>query len=453
MQNVLILLSSYTFYSWWDYRFAGLLIISTLTDFCASRAIYRSQSISTKRTYLALSIIINLSILGFFKYFNFFVTSLVDILHAINIQSDLTTLSIVLPVGISFYTFQTISYTVDVYRGKLKPCTSLIDYAAYLAFFPQLVAGPIERGANLVPQFEKNREFSYQNATYGLKIILWGVFKKLVIADNLALVVNEYYASPGEYSGLRLLVSTICFAFQIYCDFSSYSDIARGCAKLLGFDLMVNFSFPYFSRSVSEFWRRWHISLSTWFRDYVYIPLGGNRSGKHRMYVNLLLTFVISGLWHGAAYNYLIWGFLNGLGVILFSDRNRRGPQDTPLTDKWVPGLTDFLGMLCTFSFILVTWVFFRAASFGDAMLILRRIAAIPFEFSMGMLAGSGLKTALSYLAPFMMIEYFSRRYDHPFVLLNGMPRYLRWAAYVVFLVLIVYLMCPLQSEFVYFQF
>lgn len=316
-RNIYLIIASYIFYGWWDWRFLGLIAISSLADYIIGIKISTAQSRHLRKSLLIASISINLGILGFFKYFNFFIESLAILFNNLNIPFHAGTLEIILPVGISFYTFQTMSYTIDIYRGQLKPTKSWTQFFAFVSFFPQLVAGPIERAAHLLPQFYNRKTFSPSLAAAGLRLALWGFFKKIVIADNLAPIVEQIFANPEGHSGLGILVGAMAFAFQIYCDFSGYSDIAIGLGKTMGFDLLTNFNKPYFSKSFTEFWQRWHISLSTWFRDYVYIPLGGNRVSKTRNNLNLMITFVVSGLWHGANFTFIIWGFLHGAMLIL----------------------------------------------------------------------------------------------------------------------------------------
>jgi alginate O-acetyltransferase complex protein AlgI len=306
-QNILIVIASYFFYGWWDWRFLSLLIISTLTDYSIGLFLRNENSQRKRLLYLSISLIVNLGLLGIFKYFNFFLENLNILLDNFNIQ--LRYLNVVLPVGISFYTFQTLSYTIDVYKKKYDATDDIISFAAYVAFFPQLVAGPIERAIHLLPQFQNNREFSYSYSVEGMQQILWGFFKKLVIADNVAQYVNHIYSSTNQPSGSTYVLATIFFSFQIYCDFSGYSDIAIGVSKLFGFDLMQNFKTPYFARDIAEFWRRWHISLTTWFRDYVYIPLGGSRRSLLRVLLNTIIVFLVSGFWHGAKWTFFGLGY------------------------------------------------------------------------------------------------------------------------------------------------
>ena len=423
-QNGVLVVASYAFYSWWDYRFCALMLFSSLVDYYAGRAICKSHDPVQRKFYLAVSLGTNLGMLGFFKYFNFFAENLASLMKVIDLPFHAGTLQIILPVGISFYTFQTMSYTIDIYRGHFRPANDFPAYLAFVSFFPQLVAGPIERASHLLPQFLATRHFNEERAWLGMRLILWGLFKKMAVADNLAAFVDEVYRSPGSFPGSVLLLGTVAFAFQIYCDFSAYSDIASGTAHLFGIDLMRNFAFPYFSRSPAEFWRRWHISLSTWFRDYVYIPLGGSRGTPARTRVTLLATFVLSGFWHGASWNFIVWGMLNGLGMLVCRGRGspargigvRRGDFNEG------PGWQSIPGMVATFLFICLTWVFFRAATLGEAGSI---VAAI---FSMkGGMAGwavpspyiESYRFVFRLLPLFLLAEWLRRRTWHVLAL-NG---------------------------------
>ncbi len=316
-RNLFTLIASYFFYGWWDYRFLGLIIISSFSDYILGLKIYQSKSQKTRKLFLIISLFINLGILGFFKYYNFFIDSFLDLASVFNLSLNLYTLKIILPVGISFYTFQTLSYTIDIYRGKLKPTNDIIAFFTFVAFFPQLVAGPIERASNLLKQFQERKKFSYENSVVGLRTILWGLFKKIVIADNLGLIVDVIFDPASDFTGISVFMGGLLFAFQVYCDFSGYSDIAIGISKMLGYELMINFKTPYFSASFTEFWRRWHISLSTWFKDYVYIPLGGSKKSKIRVDLNIFITFFLSGLWHGAQITFVLWGSLHGIALII----------------------------------------------------------------------------------------------------------------------------------------
>ena len=345
-RNIFILLSSYLFYGWWDWRFLGLIIISTGADYLIGMRIGKVKSVSTRKSLLALSIFINLGILGFFKYFNFFIDSLNELLLLFSAPISTGTLNIILPVGISFYTFQSMSYTIDIFRNKIQPTRDPFAFFAFVAFFPQLVAGPIERAGHLLPQFLKQHSFSYSRSVSGLQLVLWGLFKKIVIADNFGVLVEQLFDPAQPASAIATLAGGLFFTLQIYADFSGYSDIAIGIARMLGFDLMQNFRTPFFSASLQEFWQRWHISLSTWFRDYVYIPLGGSHSGQIRFGINILITFLLSGLWHGAAVTFLIWGALHG--VFYLVERPIRGKRFR------------FLRILITFILVCLFFIPFR---------------------------------------------------------------------------------------------
>ena len=312
LQNLLIVIASYLFYGWWDWRFLSLILFSTLIDYSVGRKLLNEGNITKRKILLWVSILVNLGFLGFFKYYNFFLDNFIMAFSFFGTPINAQGLNIILPVGISFYTFQTLSYTIDVYKRKLEPTKDFIAFTAFVSFFPQLVAGPIERATNLLPQFYKNRRFEYDKAVDGLRQILWGLFKKVVIADTLSINVDDGFNNYLDLNFIESWIVSLSFTFQIYFDFSGYSDIAIGTAKLFGFNLMQNFAFPYFSRDIAEFWRRWHMSLTRWMRDYLYIRLGGNRQGKYRTYFNLWFVFLLSGLWHGAAYNFLLWGAYHG---------------------------------------------------------------------------------------------------------------------------------------------
>ncbi len=373
----MLLLASYYFYMCWKVEYILLILFSTIVDY--SVAIKMSESLHKKvrKRWLYLSLGVNLGILFLFKYFNLFNDAVQAAFNKFNLFYDIPTFELLLPVGISFYTFQTLAYTIDVYNGKLKPERNLFNFALYVSFFPQLVAGPIERASRLLPQFQKTYQYNYIRVVGGLQQMLWGFFKKLVIADRLAPLVNEIYNAPTEVSGITLLTATYLFAFQIYCDFSGYSDIAIGSARVMGYDLMDNFKVPYLSKSIREFWQRWHISLSTWFRDYVYIPLGGNRVKVYRWYLNLLIVFMVSGLWHGANWTFLIWGALHGIYLIIEILLNKLPP-----ILKRFPKIKHWFLIGITFHLVLLAWIFFRANTVNDAFYILKQIAYIPTELS-----------------------------------------------------------------------
>ena len=368
IQNVVLLVASYIFYGWWDVRFLLLIVASSTIDYFVGLGLEKFERTSARKLLLALSVFANLGMLGVFKYYDFFVSSLSDGLAGLGFQANLTTLNLILPVGISFYTFQTLSYSIDVYRRKLKATKDPISFFTFVAFFPQLVAGPIERATTLLGQFASIRSFDFEDGREGARLILWGLFKKIVIADQCAVHVDTIFENYQTLSASVLLLGAIYFAFQIYGDFSGYSDIAIGTARLFGIRLMTNFKTPYFSRDVAEFWRRWHISLSTWFRDYVYIPLGGNRGGTALSIRNTFIVFLVSGLWHGANWTFVFWGLLHWIYFLplLLWKRNRKN-LNRVAEGRWLPSLAELLNMTLTFAMVTVAWVFFRAESIGVA--------------------------------------------------------------------------------------
>ena len=435
-----------------------LIVISTLIDYVAGLRMGKTTVRSRRKKYLLLSLVANLGILFTFKYANFFSESLRVALNQFNIFYDMPMFDLLLPVGISFYTFQSMSYTIDVYRGEQQPERHLGKFALYVAFFPQLVAGPIERSLRLLPQFDRVFKFDYERVVSGLRLMLWGFFKKLVIADRLAIYVNEAYNHPAEYQGLTLLLATYFFAIQIYCDFSGYSDIAIGAARVMGYDLMTNFRQPYFSKSISEFWRRWHISLSTWFRDYLYIPLGGNRVGKQRWYFNLFAVFVISGLWHGANWTFVVWGALHG-GYLIFAivtaDWRQKLAHWSGLAKR--PALHNLLRTLITFHLVLFAWIFFRANSLSEAFMIIGNMAALDFSLeslkSLNIALGWGeLLVAIGSIL-FLELAHLlqSRGKVHSWI--TAQPAPLRWSVYYLLLLAIAFFGVFNHSEFIYFQF
>ena len=369
-QNLLILVSSYFFYGWWDYRFLSLIILSTIVDYVIGLNISNQSSKNNQKILLWCSVLFNLGVLGFFKYYNFFIESWIDLFSSIGYEiNSVWTLNIILPVGISFYTFQTMSYTIDIFKGKLNPTKDFVSFAAFVSFFPQLVAGPIERATNLLPQILNKREFKYEQGVQGLKLIFWGLFKKVVIADTLAPVVNDIFENYQDFGGVTLWLGAIYFAFQIYCDFSGYSDIAIGTSKLFGFEVMSNFKFPYFSRNIGEFWRRWHISLSTWFRDYLYIPLGGSKKGKRISLINIFIIFLVSGFWHGANWTFIVWGLFHSILFIpsFVFKTNRKYVSSVIAENSFMPSLKEFVQVGTTFILVTIGWVFFRSETIGDS--------------------------------------------------------------------------------------
>jgi len=427
----------------WKAEYIILIMISTLVDYVAGIQIYNAQSKLKKKIFLGLSLSINLGLLFAFKYFNFFSDSTRALLNHFAIPMDPITLKVLLPVGISFYTFQTISYTIDIYRGKIKPERHLGIFAVYVSFFPQLVAGPILRARDFLPQFYVEHKFEYVRAVEGARLILWGFFKKMVIADTLATTVNMIYATPSSYSGPYLIIATVFFAIQIYCDFSGYTDIAIGAARMMGFNLKQNFRTPYLSKSIGEFWKRWHISLSTWFRDYVYIPLGGNRVKVGRWYVNILITFIISGLWHGAAVGFLIWGLLHGLYLIIEI-------VFQPITGKIKINqyAKRFICLAWTFILVNIGWVFFRANSLNDAAYILTHM----FTSTSDLILGGALIFVIITILFVMDLIYTSPKMISYWERLNKV-KLLRWLVYIMLVFGLLLFGINKSVEFVYFQF
>jgi len=449
-QNALLLIASYLFYGWWDWRFLSLLFVSSLNDFWIGWLLGTTKTLRKRKLLLALSVAVNLGILGFFKYYNFFLTEFMALVESVGFQAHSSSLQIILPVGISFYTFQTMSYTIDVYRRKLEPSKSWLDFFAYVSFFPQLVAGPIERAVNLLPQFSRKRTFDYASAVNGLKQILWGFFKKVVVADNCAEYANLIFDNYADHSGSTLLLGAIFFTFQIYGDFSGYSDIAIGTARLLGFNLMQNFSYPYFSRDIAEFWRRWHISLSTWFRDYLYIPLGGSRGGKAQMIRNTFIIFLVSGFWHGANWTFIVWGGLNALYFLplLLGNRNRTH-LDVVAADGWLPSIKEVLLISKTFLLTVLAWVFFRAENLTHAFSYLMGI----FDRSIFTVPALRPAALLFLLLVFLLIEWIGRRDKHALEIFpSRIPKLLRISFFIV-LTLSVFIFQGKQQAFIYFQF
>lgn len=450
LQNALLLGASYLFYGWWDWRFLSLIAFSSVLDFYIGQGLMKTAEDHKRKTLLFLSLCVNLGFLGFFKYFNFFAESFVDAFTWLGHPIEATRLDIILPVGISFYTFQTLSYSIDIYRKKLEPANNLLNFLAFVSFFPQLVAGPIERATNLLPQFSKERRFDEQQAADGMRQILWGLFKKVVVADNCAIYVNDIFANYGDYSGSTLLVGAVLFAFQIYGDFSGYSDIAIGVARLFGFNLMRNFAFPYFSRDIAEFWRRWHISLSTWFRDYLYIPLGGSRGGLFMKVRNTFAIFLVSGFWHGANWTFLVWGFLNAMYFLplLLLKQNRQNISIVA-EDSWLPSIKECIQMGTTFFITVIAWVFFRAENLTDAFQYLQGI------FSDSLLTKPEVlpKKAFLYVVVLLIMEWINRRKEHGLELSNRCPIIVRWGLYLLIWFAIILLDESDTYSFIYFQF
>ncbi|MFC3160357.1 D-alanyl-lipoteichoic acid acyltransferase DltB, MBOAT superfamily [Chryseobacterium arachidis] len=448
-QNVLVLVASFYFYACWDWRFLFLLMFSIGLDFVSGIMIEKSKNKKEATFWLALSIIINLGFLGFFKYYNFFVESFSDLLDGFGFHANVWLLKIVLPVGISFYTFHGLSYVIDIYKKRISAERNFIDYAVFVSYFPLLVAGPIERATHLLPQIQKKRIFNYEQAADGMRQILWGFFKKMVIADNCAPLVNEIFAHYHTESASNLVLGAVLFAFQIYGDFSGYSDIALGVSRLFGIELLKNFSFPYFSRDIAEFWRRWHISLSSWFRDYLYIPLGGSKGGLMMKVRNTFIIFLVSGFWHGANWTFIIWGGLNALYFmpLLLMDRNRQNLEVVAM-DKILPSFKEIFQILVTFSLTCFAWIFFRASSVSQAVsyitkIFSKTILSIPPHFPYKVMA---------LISVMIIVEWINRSRFHGLEIKRFNP-WLRRGLYLVIIYIILRYANFGNNEFIYFQF
>ena len=445
-QNRLLLACSYLFYGAWDWRFLSLIWISTLVDYFIAHKMAKEDREGRRKALLVVSLAVNLGFLGFFKYFNFFSDSLSVLLTGIGLPPSPFILDVVLPVGISFYTFQTLSYTIDVYRGKLTPCRNILDFALFVAFFPQLVAGPIERASSLLPQLLKRRTVQRDMVLSGLWLILWGYFKKVVIADNLAHYVDQVYGGGAPLNALTVTLATYAFAYQIYCDFSGYSNIARGLSKLMGIELMKNFDIPYIASTPSEFWRRWHISLSTWLRDYLYIPLGGNRGTGLLTYRNLMLTMVLGGLWHGAAWNFVLWGFFHGLILIVYRRLKIRGPKSTEIS--WRAVSKRWGAILFMFHLTCVGWFLFRVESLAQISAMLQAFAAPVVMDTFTLMMMIVLTISMALLWP---VEIWLKNADNP----QLRPGWAYAGPVLVgcLLVALILLAPQVYSSFIYFQF
>jgi len=451
VQNILLLISSYYFYGCWNWHFLALLIFSTGLDYFTGLMMADAPNKQRKQIWFWLSICVNLGFLGVFKYYNFFIDSFADLLSGFGLKANFATLQVILPVGISFYTFHGLSYVVDIYNDRIKPERNFIHYSVFVCFFPLLVAGPIERATHLLPQIIRKREFDYSKAVDGLRQILWGLFKKIVIADNCASVVNTIFADYHSQSASNLVVGAILFTFQIYGDFSGYSDIALGTARLLGIELLRNFGFPYFSRDIAEFWRRWHISLTTWFRDYLYIPLGGSRGSKWLSVRNTFIIFLVSGFWHGANWTFLFWGAFHAalfMPLLIFG-RNRLH-TNTVAEGNILPTLKELVQMLTTFSLVVVGWIFFRAASISDAF---GYIASL-FSRSLFTLPTHKVSTLGVYIVVLLLVEWIQREKKHGLAQFESVLRFrpLRWGLYIVLIISIIQFGGKSET-FIYFQF
>ncbi len=451
LQNFLIVAASYLFYGWWDWRFLSLILFSTIVDFMLGKKLRSEKNQLKRKVLLWTSVLVNLGFLGFFKYYNFFLDNFITAFSFFGQDIQANSLNIILPVGISFYTFQTLSYTIDVYKRKLEPTKDFIAFSSFVSFFPQLVAGPIERATNLLPQFYTKRHFDYSKAVDGMRQILWGLFKKIVIADNCAQYANIIFNNSSEYSGSTLVLGAIFFTFQIYGDFSGYSDIAIGTSRLFGFNLKQNFAFPYFSRDIAEFWRSWHISLSTWFKDYLYIPLGGSRGGTWNKIRNVFIIFLVSGFWHGANWTFIIWGALNALYFLpIFLTNNNRNNLDIVAHNKYLPCIKEFLLICLTFGLTVFAWIFFRAENIGHAISYIKAIFS-PSLFEHSEIFPSGLLLLILF---FLFIEWINRNKQY------GLEKFSKQKfkfldvllLYIVFWSIIIWNSSK-KVEFIYFQF
>lgn len=453
---LLLLAGSYFFYMCWKAEYVILLLFSTTIDYWVGRIMGKTNDLQKRRKYLVLSLVCNLGLLFTFKYLDFFSDFLRVLFAQLNLHYSIPASKLLLPVGISFYTFQSMSYTIDVYRGLIKPENHFGKFALYVSFFPQLVAGPIERARNLLPQIYKRFEFDYQRAADGLKLMAWGFFKKLVIADRLAVYVDQVYNNPGNYEGIPIILATYFFAFQIYCDFSGYSDIAIGAAQVMGFKLMNNFNRPYYADSIREFWHRWHISLSTWFRDYLYFPLGGSRVGKWRWYYNLCIVFVISGLWHGANWTFLLWGALHGF-YILFSIWTQRIKDKIITVTRLakVPALLKGIRMFITFHLVWFSWIIFRANSLSDAFKLFENMFRLE-NLAVSQNVAMGKLDVVIALISILILETVHLLQNKGSVrqLISRQPLCIRWCIYyILILSILLFGRFETQQQFIYFQF
>ncbi len=438
IQNTFLAITGFVFYGWWDWRFLLLLILSLVTDFAVGYFLQTTINTAKRKLLIIFSLAFNIGLLVVFKYYNFFAQSLQNIFSVFGLKVDFVTVNIILPVGISFYTFQSLSYTIQVYRNKMEATKDFIAYAAYISFFPQLIAGPIEKATQFLPKFFKKRTFNYTQATNGVKLILWGYFKKVVIADTCAGFVNDIFNNYTHYKGFILIIGAVYFAFQIYCDFSGYTDIARGLAKLLGFELMLNFNYPYFAKNIREFWHRWHISLSTWFRDYLFVPLGGSKKTINKTAINILIVFLVSGLWHGANATFICWGLLHALYYLPSVYIKRK--------EQTYSRLINILNIFITFALVTFAWIFFRANTITDAFHYINRM----FHWNGIQFPG---KTSAFFLILFLlMIDWVGRNNENA---LTGFVNKFPSVRYAMYLILAVFILANFyqQQSFIYFQF
>ncbi|TYA71856.1 MBOAT family O-acyltransferase [Seonamhaeicola marinus] len=455
IQNVLLLLASYFFYGFWDWRFLSLIILSTLVDFYVAQKIFQNNRKISKKYWLWLSILINIGILGFFKYYNFFVNSWVEMFDAFGISIENTwTLRVILPVGISFYTFQTMSYSFDVYNKHIKPTKDIVAFATFVSFFPQLVAGPIERASNLLPQISTKRVFDYNQIVSGLKLILWGLFKKVAIADALAPIVDDIFTNYSNYSSSTLILGVIFFSFQIYGDFSGYSDIAIGTAKMFGIELSSNFKFPYFSRNITEFWNRWHISLSSWFKHYVYFPLGGSYGSQVKSIRNVLIVFLVSGLWHGANWTYVVWGAFHALAFVpVFVIKKNKKYKNLALGEgELIISLKEILKVIFVFSLVTFSWIFFRSETIYQALEYIHNIF-INKSFSVyDHPRGYRMIDYYMLISLFVIFEYIIRKDErNPIRFKSKVLRFITYT--LLILLMLLFYDNGIDRSFIYFQF
>lgn len=453
-QNLLLLGASLFFYAWWDPRFLFLLSFSIFLGYFTGIRIESAKEVNWKKFWFWLSIVLNVGFLAIFKYYNFFVDSFATMLNGLglNVDADSWTLNLILPVGISFYTFHVLSYVIDIYKGEIKSEKNLVDFSLFVSYFPLLVAGPIERATHLLPQIKKDRSFDYSKAVDGLRQILWGLFKKVVVADGCAEYANMIFDGSADYSGSTLVMGAIFFTFQIYCDFSGYSDIALGTSRLFGIELLRNFAFPYFSRDIAEFWRRWHISLTTWFRDYIYIPLGGSRGGLKMKIRNTFIIFLVSGFWHGANWTFIVWGGLNALYFlpVMLMERNRNN-LEIVAQGKIFPTFREIIGMVTTFAMAVFGWIFFRAQDMTHAINYIKGIFTDDLFKKPNLPELADL--SIAFIIFFMIIEWFGR--ENKFALENFGTKWftpLRWLFYS-FLIVCIIVLSGKEQEFIYFQF
>ena len=455
-RNLFVVVASYVFYSWWDWRFLILIALTSLFSFISGLLLERYEGQrKLQKAVSATNIVLNLTILGIFKYYNFFVENLDMLFGMMGFHLDWVSMNVILPVGISFYTFQALSYSIDVYQKKLPATHDIVEFFAYISFFPQLVAGPIERATNLLPQFQRNRQFDYTKAVDGCRQMLCGFFKKIVVADSCGGIVNEFWGQYQEFPGISLILLGVLFTIQIYCDFSGYSDIAIGCARLFGINLMRNFNFPYFSRSIPEFWRRWHISLTTWFRDYIYFPLGGSRCDKWKILRNVYIVWGISGLWHGASWHFVFWGLFHATLLAIYNIFGINTKYNHVVAyGKYLPSIKEFFQMALTFCLAVFGWIIFRAESMTQAIDYFEHMLTNPF-ISKGMRFGE----ATMWCILFLMIEWIQRDKQHALQFTNTKPfnyRIVRWTIYLIIIGMsyVAYMERFYDnSPFIYFQF